>query len=415
MRNLAKKLALLILAASTICLAFAAGVFLAPTLQRPTQATPSITKAPSSARTERDLALLSEAWRLIERDYYGKPVDQQALVQGAIQGMVNALDDPYSAYLTADQVASSQMEVDGSLQSLGMAVERRDGELVVVTPLTSSPAQRAGIQPGDRILRIDDHDTASLTLGEAIGLLRGPAGSTVQLTVVRDATDPLVLTIERAALGIPLLDSRMLPDSIAYVKLSFFGNTVARDLAAFFQQINGQNLRGIILDLRNNPGGYLDVAIEMAGQFIPEGIIVSQQGRLGTYTWSYRDQGSLLVLDGPDGRKSSPLRRREPVPSVPLVVLLNRGTASAAEVLAIALQDHGKAVLIGERTFGKGAVSGDYTLSDGSSIHMTNGQWLSPKGRIVTGQGVTPDIQTDDVSGEPDLVLQRAVEYVMTR
>ena len=328
--------------------------------------------------------------------------------------MVGALQDPYSAYLTPDDMASYQSEVDGSLQSIGLAIEKRDGQLVVVTPLTASPAQNAGLQPGDIIARIDDHDTATLTLGEAISLLRGPEGSKVALAVLRDSNG-LTFSVQRGGATAPLLSGRMLDNQIGYVNISFLDNTVGRDLRSLLLQMQNDGLRGLIIDLRNNPGGYLDTAIEISGQFISDGIVVSQRGRSGVYTWSYRDQGRLLVVDGPDGKQSSPVRNNQPLDAaIPLLVLTNRGTASAAEVLAAALQDYGRALLVGERTFGKGAVTGDYTLSDGSSIHMINGQWYSPKGRNVNGTGLTPDIAVA-ANGDGDAILQRAVEYLQTR
>ena len=179
--------------------------------------------------------------------------------------------------------------------------------------------------------------------------------------------------------------------------------------------MQNDGLRSLIIDLRNNPGGYLDTAIEIAGEFIPDGIVVSQRGRSGVYTWSYKDQGRLLVVDGPAGKQSSPVRNNEPLDAaIPVVVLVNRGTASAAEALAAALQDYGRAVLVGERTFGKGAVTGDYTLSDGSSIHMTNGEWYSPKGRNVNGTGLTPDIAVEG-GGDGQAALDRAIQYMQTR
>ncbi len=416
MKRLARRLLTLLLALATLAATFAAGVAVGPRLSLNVTQTPSTSKAPVSARTERDMAVVSEAWRIIERDYYGNAPTRDDLARGAIQGLVAALQDPYSAYLTENEMKAYQSELDGSLQSIGLAVEKRDGALVVVTPLTASPAQNAGIQPGDVIERIDGRKTASLTLGEAIGLLRGPEGSKVALAVLRDSSG-LTFTVQRGAATAPLLSGRMLAESIAYVSISFFDNTVGRDLGNLLLRMQNDGMRGLIIDLRNNPGGYLDTAIEIAGQFIPDGVVVSQRGRAGTYTWSYKDQGRLLVVDGPDGKQSSPVRTINQLDArTPLVVLINKGTASAAEVLAAALQDYARATLVGERTFGKGAVTGDYTLSDGSSIHMINGQWFSPKGRTVSGTGLTPDIAAEANSSErADTVLDRAVEYLLSK
>ena len=412
MRFLTRRLLKLCFLCLVAALVFVAGVLAAPLL-RPAPPVVSLLQAPAPARTEQDLALVSEAWRIIEREYYGKSLQRSQLIAGAVLGMITALEDAHSAYQTRDEVSASQREIDGSLQSLGMAIEKRDDQLVVVAPLRSSPAQRAGIQCGDQIVRIDGRDTALLTLGQAANLMRGPAGSNVSLSVVRQGTDVVTLDVQRGSLIAPLFSSQILSDGVLYVNISFFDGSVARDLSALLQTLQDSAPRGIILDLRNNPGGYLEIAIETAGQFIAEGVIVSQQGRAGTYTWSYQNAGKLIVMDGPGARRSSPVRHAALAVTTPMIVLVSRGTASAAEVLAAALQDHGRAAIMGEQTYGKGVVTGDYLLSDGSSIHLTNGQWLSPKGRSVDGIGLTPDLPVFDAPGDPEAMVQQATARLL--
>jgi carboxyl-terminal processing protease len=202
-----------------------------------------------------------------------------------------------------------------------------------------------------------------------------------------------------------------LDSGIAYVNVAALGGNVSRDLAAFLKQVEGQTLTGMILDLRNNPGGYLDAAIEMAGYFITDGVIVSERSHGATTSWSYANNGQQLLIDGPDGKRVADVRNHTMAPGVPLVVLVNRGTASAAEVLAAALQDHGRGVLAGEPTYGKGSVTGDFDLSGGARVHLTIGQWQSPKGRSVAGRGLTPDIVVA-ASGLPDPAIAEATKYI---
>ena len=368
--------------------------------------------APVPARAEESTAALVEAWRVIERNFDGDPTARQELIDGAIAGMVAALNDPQSAYIGVTDMASERDEADGALQSLGLALEKRGGQLMVVAPLTSSPAQRAGIHPGDRIALINGRDTASIPLGEAIALLRGPSGSSVDLTIIRPGSDPLTLTVPREAAAASFVQGRVLDGSIAYVNIAALGGNVSRDLAAFLKQTEDQSLAGMILDLRNNPGGYLDAAIELTGYFISDGLVVSERSHGATTSWSYADDGRQLVVDGPDGRRLADIRNHPLAPKVPLVVLVNRGTASAAEVLAAALQDHGRAVLAGEPTYGKGSVTGDFDLSGGGRLHLTIGQWQSPKGRSVAGRGLTPDIRVEARPGSEDAALETAVDYI---
>ena len=395
--------------------AFVAGIVVSPAAQHVLHREQSLSPRVSpSASAEADTSVFWEAWNIVQHQYYGNPVGQQTLLRGAIEGLVNALDDPYSAYLTSDEVAGSQSELNGDLQSLGMAIEKRDGRLVVVAALAGSPAQRAGIQSGDLIARIGSRDTASLTLSDALSLLRGPAGSRVSLTIMRGDSAPLIVDVNRDSLTIPLVTGRMLSDDIAYLQIAAVVASAPRDVITVLQQLTDQEPRGLVLDLRNNPGGFLDAAVEIAGQFIADGTIVSQHTRDGVITWSYSDNGKVLIVAGPDGKQAIPVRNTAMVTDIKLVVLVNRGTASAAEVLAAALQERGQAILVGERTFGKGSVSGDYVLSDGSSVHITNGQWLSPTGRNVSGQGLMPDIPIQDSPGDNDAILARGIEYLLT-
>lgn len=405
----------MVLACAVAGLGFAAGLAIAPRVAQTSQpATGASPRLLSSTRTTQDTALLVEAWRIIDQQYAGGSVDAQILLRGALRGMVDALGDPYSSYSTAKEVAQSAAAGDADLQTVGMALIRASGSLLVVAPLAGSPAQAAGVQAGDRISAIDGVGASSLTLGDVLERLRSPAGTPVTLTLLRDGQSYVTTSFVRGTVSTPLLRASILPSSVAYVNITAFAGPTARELVAFLQTLEAQDVRGLVLDLRNNPGGYIDSAVEVAGQFIADGVIVTQQERAGAVVWSYSDGGKTVVIDGPDGKKMSPVRTPPLAADLPLVVLVNRGTASAAEVLAAALQDHGRAILMGEQTFGKAAVGGDYALSDGSVLHLTDGQWLSPKGRSVAGQGLSPDLSVAAAGGNDD-VLAQAVLYLTTK
>lgn len=403
-RSLARRLLLVLALAVCATATFLAGVLLAPAL-RPALLAVAPTPSPPSDQT---LNPFWEVWRLIEREYYGAPPDKQALVGGAIHGLVNALGDPHSSFMTTDDVTAMEQEIAGDLQSIGMAVEKRDDMLTVIAPLSSSPAQVAGVRSGDRIARIDGRDTALLTLGEAVRLLHGPPGSTVTLTIWR-GDGAVDLIVQRGAAPIALFSAYALSESYHYVNIRAFSPTVARDLAAYLRQSGAG--AGIVLDLRNNPGGYLDVAVEVAGQFIGEGIVVTQLTRGGAVSWSYSDGGRTLLVAGPEGRQQTAVRYEPLALDVPVVVLINRGTASAAEVLASALAEQRQAVLLGEHTYGKSAVSGDYRLSDGSLLHLSNGRWLTPRGRSVDSAGLSPTV----VSAAADSLIQQALDLLQAK
>ena len=268
---------------------------------------------------------------------------------------------------------------------------------MVVAPLEGSPAQRAGLRPGDVILRVDGEETATWSLTDAVTRLRGPAGTTVQLTIQRGDQPPFAVTLVRARLRIAAVRTQLLPGRVAYVRLSSFHRQVPNDLRAALRTLLAQRPRGLVLDLRDNPGGLLTSAMEVTGFFLRDGVVLYEQRR----------QGEPLPLTV----------RRAVVPvDLPMVVLVNRGTASAAEIVAGALQDHRRALLVGERTFGKGSVQSVHRLSDQSSLRVTFARWLTPGRRDIGRSGLLPDVvvplTASDLAGGRDPQLEWALTYL---
>jgi len=364
--------------------------------------------------------LLREIWNITERDFYGKPIDQNAVVEGAIKGALDVLNDPYTTYLNPKATEMIRNDLRGSFEGIGATVEKKDSRILIVAPLEGTPAERAGLRPGDQILNVNDIALGDMSLTEVISLIRGPAGSEVQLTLRREGIDtPLTVTIIRAKIQIVSVSGKMLANNIAYVKLNQFSENADTEMIAVLQSLLKANPGGLVLDLRNNGGGLRDMATQISRHFIQEGLILSEKSRRAETNWRYTDGGATLITEINGQVYRSAIAQQGLATKIPLVVLVNRGTASAAEILAGAIQDAGRAPLIGEQTFGKGSVFGDYSLSNGGSLHVTSGYWYTPKGRQINGQGLTPDIvvpltQEDRQAGR-DPQLDRAVEYLRTQ
>lgn len=345
-----------------------------------------------------DFPLYLEAHDIVRRDYYDKSrLDEQELVYGAADGMIDSLGDPHTAFIPPSHAAILDSQLEGSFEGIGATVESRDGRFLIVAPLQGSPAAQAGVQPGDLVIKVDDQPVEGLDLLEVIMLIRGPKGSPVRLAILREgAEDPIEIEIVRAAIDLPTVDGRMLEDSIAYLHPVQFSGRLMDEMKPLMEQLLEQKPRGLILDLRGNPGGYLKVAIEVGSQFIADGTILLEKGRSGTAKEYNAISGGMAT-------------------DIPLVVLVDQGSASASEIVAGAVQDHRRGVVIGQRTFGKGSVQAVHELRDGSSLHITTSHWLTPNGREIEGEGLTPDIPVEpqDADGleTDDLTLQRALEW----
>jgi carboxyl-terminal processing protease len=354
----------------------------------------------NTSRTQPEFEVLEEAWQVIINDYVDSDeIDLERLSQGAIEGMINALDDPYSAYFDAEQYELSQYSLQGSFGGVGIEVTvGEEGELVVVAPIVGTPAQRAGIMPGDRILAIDGEKTEGMHFIEAVLKIRGEPGTQVTLRVLHEGEDvPHDYVITREEIDAASVLPKMLPGNIAHIEVSHFTSRTGSEMTSALEDIIADDVSGIILDLRDNPGGVLKAAVAVASQFLEEGIVV-------------------YVIDGEGNEEEWRVEEGGLATKLPLVVLVNSNSASSSEVVAGALQDHMRGIVIGTQTLGKGTVNHFRELSDGSAIYITSARWYTPNRQQIEGQGITPDeiieITEDDLARGHDPQLERAIEYI---
>ena len=323
-----------------------------------------------------DLRVFAEVFGRIKQDYV-EPVDDHKLLRDAIRGMLSGLD-PHSAYLDEDEFNELRVGTSGEFGGLGIEVGMENGFVKVVSPIDDTPAQRAGIQAGDPIIRIGEQAVKGLTLDEAVKLMRGKPGTKVELQIVREGREaPFKVVVERAIIKTVSVKSRMLEPGFAYVRLSQFQARTSDDLqkaVARLKKTAGGALKGLVLDLRNNPGGVLQAAVGVADAFLESGTIVYTEGRI---------QDSQLRFEAaPD----------DIIGRAPMVVLVNGGSASASEIVAGALQDHRRAVIMGQRTFGKGSVQTIVPVNEKTAIKLTTARYFTPNGRSIQAEGIVPDI-----------------------
>jgi carboxyl-terminal processing protease len=334
---------------------------------------------------------------LIERNYV-EEVDSEELTESAIEGMLRTLD-PYSAYLTPERFRELEIGTSGEFGGVGMEVTVENGVLTVITPIEGTPAERAGIKPRDQILEVEGKPTKGLIVQEVVKLLRGPRGSTVNVTVKSEGDkEPRVVTLTRDKIVVKSVKPELLPDGIAYIKLSQFQDNTSYELKQALTQLessNNGNLQGIVLDLRNNPGGLLSEAISVVDEFVDDGLIVSVKGR---YDGQSRDHYATKNGDYEEQ---------------PIVVIVNDGSASASEVVAEALQDSKRATILGTNTFGKGSVQTIIKLEDGAGLKLTTAKFYAPSGRSINEVGVTPDIVVENEE-DTDKQLESAVNILKT-
>ncbi|MDO8516362.1 MAG: S41 family peptidase [bacterium] len=351
-------------------------------------------------KTSADFSTFWEAWSLVSDNYLkNKSVSDQTKVYGAIRGLVGSLGDPYTEFFNPDENKKFQADVRGNFSGIGAEIGMRKDQIVIIAPLKDSPAERAGVKAGDYILKVDSSSTDSMTVDDAVGHIRGEEGTNVTLNLFRDGWDkPRDFTITRQKIEVPTIDLKMKEGNIAHIQMySFNANTEDLFLEALIDA-SKEGAQGIVLDLRNNPGGYLDVAVSLAGWFLPEGsVVVSEEGKDGERI-SLKSTGSGKLAN------------------FPLVILINEGSASASEILAGALRDNAKIKLIGKQSFGKGTVQELETLHDGSSIKMTIAHWVLPNGTILENEGLKPDYEVElsdeDVKNEKDTQLDKAIEVL---
>lgn len=313
------------------------------------------------------------------KENYVEEVEDEDLLEFAIRGMLSGLD-PHSSYLDEDEFNELKIGTEGEFGGLGIEVTMEDGFVKVVAPIDGTPAKQAGVESGDLIVRLDDQPVKGMTLNDAVQIMRGEPGTEIKLTIVREGRDkPLQVSITRAVIEVQSVDSRMLDENYGYLRVSHFQTNTQEALDKALHKLESEaenGLSGMVLDLRNNPGGVLSAAVSVSDSFLDDGLIVYTEGRVANSRLSY----SARPGDALDG--------------APLVVLVNEGSASASEIVAGALQDHKRAIVIGHRTFGKGSVQTIQDLSSGGALKLTTARYFTPDGRSIQAQGIDPDIHT---------------------
>ncbi|MDH4264601.1 MAG: S41 family peptidase [Deltaproteobacteria bacterium] len=331
--------------------------------------------------TYEKLKILADVLALVEKNYV-EPVKINNLVNGAINGMLETLD-PHSSFMTPDVFKEMQTETRGSFGGVGFEITIRDKVLTVVAPIEDTPAFRAGIQSGDQILRIGGKSTKDMNLMDAVKLMRGAEGTKVTITIMRNGfTEPKDLSLTRAIIPIRSVRSKMLEEGYGYIKINQFIEKTHTDMKAALEKLESKEgtLKGLILDLRNDPGGLLEQAVKVADEFLEAGMIVYTEGRVEGQKMKFYAQKKVKMRE------------------YPMMVLVNAGSASASEIVAGALQDHGRAVILGTPTFGKGSVQTIIPLEDGSAVRLTTARYYTPNGRSIQAQGIVPDIIVADLS-----------------
>lgn len=328
-----------------------------------------------------------DLWDKVSKKYVDQPVSEGDMFYGAMEGLVAGLGDPHSVYFPPEKALQFAKDLSGEFEGIGAEIGLRDGQIAVVAPLSGSPAEKAGLLSGDKIYAIDEEDTFNMNLDEAVSQMRGPAGTDVVLTISRDNLSELKeIKITRDKITIPSVEWEMKDGNIAYLRISYFNQDTWTEFDRAVKDILKNNSKGIILDMRSNPGGYFDTAVDVASEWIPRGNIVSEQFS-NDEKKDYISQGAHRFA------------------SIPTVVLIDGGTASGSEIVAGALQDYGVATIIGQTSYGKGSVQEFEVLPDGSALKITVARWYTPKDRGIDEKGVEPDfaieeMYTDIVIGE---------------
>ncbi|HWQ99412.1 MAG TPA: S41 family peptidase [Candidatus Methylomirabilis sp.] len=366
-------------------------------------------KTPSGVTKKVDFSLFWDMWNDLKDQYYEQPVDDQILFYGAMRGMAAALGDPYTVYFEPKDAEEFTQALKGEFSGIGAEIGSKNGQLQIITPLADSPAERAGIKPRDFILKIDDEDSISMPVDLAVTKIRGPKGTDVKLELGRAKPqkdskakpeyETIELTITRDTIVVKSVRVKPQKDGFFLIEIHNFNADVEESFRAAVDDVIEKGAKGIVIDVRNDPGGYLDKAIAVAGEWVNDDIVVEQRER-GEITEQYKGVGRGL------------LKR------MPTVVLVNEGSASAAEILAGALQDYGIAAIVGKKTFGKGSVQDYREYPDGSAVKITIAEWLTPKGRNINKEGIIPDVEAEltpeDIDAERDPQLDKALELLRT-
>lgn len=339
--------------------------------------------------------LFWQVWDKITTEYDGA-IDYQKLIYGAIDGMVKAVGDPYTSFYTPDQTKKFEDELEGSISGIGAEVGIKNGNIIIIAPMENSPAMRAGLKAQDIILKINDEETQGMDLNTAVSKIRGEEGSKVTLKI-RRGTEELDFEITREKIDVRSVKWEIKENNIGYIEISRFDSNTSALLREATRELKNKNVKGVILDLRNNPGGYLDAAVNVGSEFIKSGTIVIEKAENANKKEEYKASGNGNLTDS----------------KFKLVVLVNGGSASASEIVAGAIQDHNRGILIGEKTFGKGSVQSVETIGNGASLHLTIAHWYTPNDKNIGSDGLTPNIEVkmteEDANANRDPQLEKAI------
>ena len=347
-----------------------------------------------------DFSVFWQTWEVLVTRHVDRPLNQQKLLYGALQGLAAAVGDPYTAFLPPVENKEVKDNLNGRYEGIGAELGMRDDQLTVIAPLDGSPAEEAGVQSGDIILKVDEEETSSLTLSEAVSRIRGPAGEVVALLLERKGGEPFSVEITRQQITIKSIRWEDKGEGIAYIRVARFGETTNTDWDRVVGEILSsalQPLSSVILDVRSNPGGYLQASIHIASEFVNTGVIVYEE---------FCPPGG----EASESRQEFKSDHRGRLTAVPVVVLIDEGSASASEILAGALRDLKGAPLVGVKSFGKGTVQDAIEFNDSSSVHVTIARWLTPNGERIDGVGLTPDVVVERTEEEADADIDSQLE-----
>ena len=343
-----------------------------------------------------------QAWEIIHEQYLNQPVDDTELMRGSIRGLMDSLDDPYSGYMDPDEFEILNNPIKGEYTGIGAWVDTSGDLLVIISPMPESPAEEAGILPGDKVVGIEGEDVTGVNPEIVLGKILGPAGTVVTLTILREGVEELLeFEIERALIPIPSVESEILDDNIGYLRLYTFGTNSAEEVRNEITAMLNKGIDGLVFDLRNNTGGLVDASVEIVSIFLENDIV--------------------LIEEWPDGSQREYKTTKKPIaPDIPMIVLVNNGSASASEITAGALQDSNRAELVGTRTFGKGLIQNWIPLTDDNgAVRITIARWLTPNGRQIQDDGLKPDhiveLTEEDLEERIDRQLDKAIELLIRK
>jgi carboxyl-terminal processing protease len=339
-----------------------------------------------------------ETWQIVNEKYVDQPVDQETLMRGAIRGMLESLGDEHTSYMDSEEYRRANLPMEGEYEGIGAWVDLSGDYMKIISPMPDSPAEKAGLLAGDQIIEVDGEDVSGLDGSLVLRRVLGKAGTAVTLTIQREGMEPFEVTIQRAKIQVPSVESEILEGNIAYVRLYTFGEKTNSELQQALKEVLADDPKGLIVDLRNNGGGFLSTAIDVVSQFIGEGVVMKEV---------YGDGKEVIFSAKPKGLATK----------IPLVILTNNGTASASEIVAGAVQDYSRGTLVGETTYGKGSVQNWISLKDDQgAVRVTIARWLTPKGRQINGVGLTPDVEVilteENITNNQDPQLEKAIEIL---